>query len=113
MDKKVCDVCGKEFEPKYEWQKTCWDCYKQKAANAPGKAKDRTAATKKATTTVVTSSLTTETSDIVAEVKKTYDEVIAQFANDYPEVIGDPATLQALASTVYIEKNKRIRKEKF
>ena len=112
MDKKVCDVCGKEFEPKYEWQKTCWDCYKKKAANAPGKEKT-TKKTTSTSTSTTTSSLSTETSDIVAEVKKTYDEVIAQFANDYPEVIGDPATLQALASTVYIEKNKRIRREKF
>lgn len=55
----------------------------------------------------------TDTEAIVTEVKKTYDEVVAQFAEDYPEVIGDPATLQALASTVYIEKNKRLRKEKF
>ena len=58
-------------------------------------------------------SLTTEDVEIVAEIKKVYDEVIAQFANDYPDSIGDPATLQALASTAYIEKNKRIRREKF
>lgn len=57
--------------------------------------------------------LSTEDAEIVAEIKKVYDEVIAQFANDYPDSIGDTATLQALASTVYIEKNKRIRREKF
>lgn len=56
------------------------------------------------------SSLTTETSDIITEIKKIYDEVVAQFANDYPEIVGNPATLQALSSTVYIEKNKRLRK---
>lgn len=69
--------------------------------------------TKKAAATTTKSDMPTDTETIVTEVKKTYDEVVAQFAEDYPEVIGDPATLQALASTVYIEKNKRLRKEKF
>lgn len=103
MYKKVCDVCGKEFEPKYEWQKTCWDCYKKKAANAPGKEK-----TTKKTTPASTSATSSKSSDaVIEEIKKVYDEVTALFANDYPETVNDPAVLQALVATVFIEKNKR------
>jgi hypothetical protein len=25
---KICEICGKEFEPKYEWQRNCYDCFK-------------------------------------------------------------------------------------
>ena len=103
MYKKVCDVCGKEFEPKYEWQKTCWDCYKKKAANAPGKGKT----TKKAETGTTREKLSSDT--VVEELKKTYDEVIAEFSKDYAEIIADPSALQALVATVFIEKNKRAK----
>lgn len=27
--RKKCESCGKEFEPKKDWQKTCFDCFKK------------------------------------------------------------------------------------
>ena len=45
--------------------------------------------------------------DVIKEVKKIYDEVVAEFANDYPETVSDPAVLQSLVATVFIERNKR------
>ena len=117
----TCPKCGRPMKLKEGKYGPFWACsgYPEcsniisvkKTSTGQGAASGGTykATTKKSTL----SSLTTETSDIVTEIKKTYDEVVAQFANDYPEVVGDPATLQALASTVYIEKNKRLRKEKF
>lgn len=44
---------------------------------------------------------------VIEELKKSYDEVVAEFGNDYPESIADPKTLQAIVSTVFIEKNNR------
>ena len=44
---------------------------------------------------------------VAEELKKTYDEVIALFSEEYPESIADPAVLHSLVATVFIEKNKR------
>lgn len=108
--KKVCEVCGKEFETKYSYAKKCPECY-FKTAKEEGNVNPKAVAPAKKT--VQDTSLPTDTEAIVTEIKKAYDEVVAQFASDYPEIIGDPATLQALVSTAYIEKNKRLRREKY
>lgn len=44
---------------------------------------------------------------VAEELKKTYDEVIALFSEEYPESIADPAVLHSMVATVFIEKNKR------
>lgn len=46
--------------------------------------------------------------NVVKELKKLYDEVTAEFAEDYPEIIGDAQALQALVATAFIERNKRL-----
>lgn len=46
--------------------------------------------------------------NVVKELKKLYDEITAEFAGDYPEIIGDAQALQALVATAFIERNKRL-----
>ncbi|MBQ2349960.1 MAG: hypothetical protein II393_01640 [Cytophagales bacterium] len=104
--KKVCEVCGKEFETKYEFSTKCPECYfKAKEEKGEVNNKAKTTFQKKTVTPVVKVQLDPET--VVEEFKKTYDEVTAAFAGDYPEVIADPSALQALVATVFIEKNNR------
>lgn len=46
---------------------------------------------------------------VAEELKKTYDEVVAAFVEEYPETVNDPNALQAVIATVFIEKNKRLK----
>lgn len=100
--KKVCEVCGKEFETKYSYAKKCPECYFKTAKEEGNVNPKAVAPTKK---TVSSTSLSADT--VIEELKRTYDEVVAVFANDYPETIGDPSVLQSLVATVFIEKNRR------
>lgn len=108
--KKFCVTCGKEFDALGSWQEQCLDCYR----NNP--------LPKKTSTTKYTGGTTNKTSGgssyskstvqldptkVMEELKKTYDEVVATFGEDYPESIADPKTLQAIVSTVFIEVNNR------
>lgn len=79
--------CGK-FENVDEYKPT-------KKSTGGGYAKKAAAASNKKADTVT------------EELKKTYDEVIALFSEEYPESIADPAVLHSLVATVFIEKNRR------
>ena len=70
----------------------------------------QTSSTAKATVTKTTASkpaVKLDPDTVVEEFKRTYDEVIAEFAGDYPETVNDPKALQALVATIFIEKNNR------
>lgn len=103
--KKVCDICGKEFDALGDWQHTCRDCYKKQAENAPG----RTKYTPKTIASNSTSTLkpNDDFSDKITLLKKCYDEVVAAFAGDYPDSVGNPQVLHSIVATVYIEHNRR------
>lgn len=100
--KKVCEVCGKEFETHYSFADKCPKCYFE-TAKKKGEVNPKAVAPAKKT--VASTSLSADT--VIEELKRTYDEVVAVFANDYPETIGDPSVLQSLVATVFIEKNRR------
>ena len=110
---KVCEECGKEFEALGDWQKVCRDCYHKKAETASGKAKATSKAKPVAAASTIAEKIVPLDPDtVLEELKKTYDEVVAEFQSDYPESIGNSAVLHSIVATVFIEKNLRKKAQK-
>jgi len=109
--KKVCVTCGKEFDALGDWQEQCLDCYRSNPLPKKTSTTKSGGTTKKASggSSYSKSTVQLDPAKVMEELKKTYDEVVAAFGEDYPESIADPKTLQAIVSTVFIEVNKRKR----
>jgi len=112
QETKVCPKCGGEMVLRtrkadggkfYACQNKECRTFENVDEYKPAK-KAVTSYTKKASTT----SSNKNPNDVVKELKKLYDEITAEFAGDYPEIIGDAQALQALVATAFIERNKRL-----
>lgn len=112
---KVCEQCGKEFEALGDWQKVCRDCYHKKAETAPGKTKyaSRTTTTTakpavaKTSTTTTAGKIQLDPDTVIEELRRTYDEVVAEFTPEIEAGMFTSEDVRALLATAFIEKNNR------